>query len=186
MFLDPNWARLVNITPDMKKAVVQSILISLTIVICSCQKKDSSAEQQLAQQKAELEARDQALDERMNALNEKVNTLSARVKALAERERSTADTQTAPPDVQPQDVVRDVARMKALMGNPALRSSAGAEKDRITQERHAQRQAGLGQLQNQKQSKSKMSGIVLPAAENSPTPSPAVQDPSPTESPDLQ
>ena len=171
----------------MKKAVIPSILTSLTIITCACQKQDSSAEQQLGQQKAELEAREQALDKRMNALDEKVNTLSARVKALAERERSTADTRVAPPNVQPQDVTQDIAQMKAMIGDPALRSSARAEKDRITQERNAQRQAARGQLQNQRPSKSKISGMgVLPAAENSPIPSPAVQDPSPTESSEPQ
>jgi len=171
----------------MKKAAILSILTSLTIIICACQKQDSPAEQQLVQQKAELEAREQTLDKRMNALDEKVNTLSARVKALAERERFTADTQVAPPDAQPQDVMQDIAQMKAMMGDPSLRGSARAEKDRITQERNAKRQGELGQLQNQRPSKPKISGMaVLPATENSPTPSPAAQDPSPPESSEQQ
>jgi hypothetical protein len=171
----------------MKKALIPSILISLTIIICACQKQDSSAEQQLAQQKAELKAREEALDKRMNALDEKVNRLSATVKALAERERSLADTQTAPRETPSQDVMRDIAQMKALMANPALRSSVTAEKDRLTQERRAQRQAELGQSQNPKISKPKVSGIgILPRAENSPTPSPDAEHSSPTESPASQ
>ena len=48
-------------TPDMKKIVILSMLISFGM-ICSCQKQDSAAEQQLAQRKAELDAREQALD----------------------------------------------------------------------------------------------------------------------------
>jgi hypothetical protein len=184
LFLRPNWARLVSDTPEMKKSLIPSILTSLIVIVCACQKQDSLAEQQLTQQKAELKAREQAIDKRMNALDEKVNRLSAKVKALTDQEMSTADTQTAPRDAQPQDVMRDVAQMKALMGNPALRNSATAEKDRLTQERRAQRQAGLGQSQNQRASKSKISGVaVLPAAGNSPTPSPDVENPSPTDSP---
>jgi len=168
----------------MKKALIPSILISLTIIICACQKQDSSAEQQLAQQKAELKAREEALDKRMNALDEKVNRLSATVKAFAERERSLADTQTPPRETQSQDVMRDIAQMKALMANPALRSSVTAEKDRLTQERRAQRQAELEQSQNPKISKPKVSGIgILPGTENSPTPSPDGEHSSPAESP---
>jgi hypothetical protein len=164
----------------MKKALIPSILTSLTIIICACQKQDSAAQQQLAQQKAQEEA----LDRRMNALDEKVNRLSATVKALAQQERSTADAQTAPREPQPRDVMRDVEQMKALMANPALRSSVTAEKDRLTQERRAQTQAGLGQLQNPKISKSKISGTgIPPGLENSPAPSPDTDHPSPTEPP---
>jgi hypothetical protein len=38
------------------------MLISLAMVCC-CQKQDAAAEQQLAQRKAELDAREKALDE---------------------------------------------------------------------------------------------------------------------------
>ena len=57
-------------------------------MICSCQKQDSAAEQQLAQRKTELDARKKAL--------------AAREKALAEREKATANARTIPPGVQGQ------------------------------------------------------------------------------------
>jgi hypothetical protein len=69
----------------MKKLFVLSILIPLAMV-CSCQKQDAAAEQQLAQRKAELDTREKALDERE--------------KALAEREKAIARAVTMPADAQ--------------------------------------------------------------------------------------
>jgi hypothetical protein len=57
------------------------MLVSL-VMVCSCQKQDSTAEQQLAQRKTELDAREQALDERE--------------KALAEREKLVVRPRVAP------------------------------------------------------------------------------------------
>src|ERR1700751_602602 len=51
----------------MKKLFTLTMLISFAM-ICSCQKQDSTAEQQLAQRKAELDVREKALDEREKAL----------------------------------------------------------------------------------------------------------------------
>ena len=51
----------------MKKFFVASLLIPFALA-CSCQKHDTTAEQQLVQRKAELDAREKALDERENAL----------------------------------------------------------------------------------------------------------------------
>jgi chromosome segregation ATPase len=170
----------------MKKIFILSMLTSFAM-ICSCQKQDSAVEQQLAQQKAELDAREKALDERVNALGERVNALDKKVKALAENEKATANAQTVPPDIQSQDVMRDAAQLKALMADPSQLNSARVEKDRRTQERRAQRQAGLGELQSQRQPKSKISGAaLLPAPESSPTPSPAEEAASPTPSPTPQ
>src|SRR5881628_2964084 len=76
--------------PDMKRILVLTMLVSF-VMICSCQKKDSAAEQQLAQRKVELDAREEAFAERMNALDERVNALDERVKALAQKERATAN-----------------------------------------------------------------------------------------------
>jgi hypothetical protein len=59
------------------------MLISFAM-ICSCQKQDSVAEQQLTQRKAELDAREKALDERE--------------KALAEREKGRARLPGIPAD----------------------------------------------------------------------------------------
>jgi hypothetical protein len=65
----------------MKKNLVLSLLIPFALV-CSCQKQDSSAEQQLAQRKTELDAREKALDERE--------------KALTQRERLVVNPRVAP------------------------------------------------------------------------------------------
>ena len=58
----------------MKKIFVLSMLVSL-VMICSCQKKDSAAEQQLVQRKTELDAREKALDEREKSLAEIQKTI---------------------------------------------------------------------------------------------------------------
>jgi len=77
------------------------MLVSLAM-ICSCQKKDSAAEQQLPQRKAELEACMEKLGERLNSLDEKMNSLDQRVKELAEKEEAAANARTNPTDVQDQ------------------------------------------------------------------------------------
>ena len=87
----------------MKKTLILSLLIPFTLV-CSCQKHDSTAEQQLAQRKTELDAREKALDERE--------------KALAEREKLVVRPRTAPvPRSVPADAQRTVPpEMQDLMG----------------------------------------------------------------------
>jgi chromosome segregation ATPase len=94
----------------MKKIFVLSMLVSLAMV-CSCQKKDSAAEQQFAQRKAELEARMEELSERLNSLNEKMNSLDQRVKKLAEKEEAAANARTNPTDLQGQTT--DPAQLQA-------------------------------------------------------------------------
>ena len=158
-------------------------------MICSCQKQDSAAEIQLAQQKADLDAREKELDERLSALDERVNALDEKVNALAEKEKATLNAQTIPTEVQPQ--ISDPAQVKterdrAIQQVPAeIRtliphdSKMKAESDREQQERRTQTQRGPEDLQRQWQQnldKAKMSGkAVFPAAEaGSSTPSPAV------------
>jgi len=81
-------------------------------MICSCQKQDSATEAQVAQRKAELEAREKAEAEREKALK----ALVEREKALAEREKATASAQTITPDAQSRGQVTDPAQLKALLG----------------------------------------------------------------------
>lgn len=168
-------------------------------MICSCQKQDSAAEQQLAQRKVELDAREDALIERLNALDEKVNALDKRLNALAENEKSKANVQTIPLDAQSQDVIRDEAQTKAerdrriqeFRGEIRVRNPHTSEVtagDPAKQARPAPRHLGPEDLQRQWQQnldKAKMSGkAVFPAAEaGSPTPSPAVEATSPSPSP---
>src|SRR5438045_6861668 len=54
----------------MEKSFVLSLLIPFALA-CSCQKRDATAEQQLVQRKADLDAREKALDEREKALTDR-------------------------------------------------------------------------------------------------------------------
>jgi DNA repair exonuclease SbcCD ATPase subunit len=94
----------------MKKVFVLSMLVSLAIV-CSCQKKDSAAQQQLAQRTTELGAREEELAEKLNSLDEKMNSLDQRVKELAEKDETAANARTNPTDVQGQTL--DPAQLQA-------------------------------------------------------------------------
>src|SRR5438552_16926281 len=96
----------------MKKFFTLSMVLSFAM-FCSCQKQDSTGEQQLAQRKTELDARETALIERLNASDEKVNALDKRLNALTENEKSKANVQTMPRDAQPHHVIRDTAKAKA-------------------------------------------------------------------------
>ena len=158
------------------------MLISFTM-ICSCQKQDSVAEQQLAQRKVELDTRERALDERVNALDEKVNALDERVNAFAENEKADANARMIP-SAQSSDTVSDRTQSKAERGRKIQEIAAeframvpDSGKDRITKERLNQAQGALKELMSQKQPKWQMSGAAgSPAAEAiSPTPSPTPQ-----------
>ena len=159
-------------------------------MICSCQKQDTVAEQQLAQRKVELDTREDALVEREKVADEREKALDKREKALTENEKSKANVQTISPDAQSQDVIRDAAEAKAerdrrIQQLPAEVRALIPDRSQVTagdpakQERHAPRQLGPEDLQRQwerKLDKAKLSGkAVFPAAEaGSPTPSPAV------------
>ena len=175
----------------MKKIFILSMLTSF-VMICSCQKQGSAAEQQLAQRKTELDTREAALDEREKALVE-------RERAFAQREKPIANIRTIPPGVQGQ--TRDAAQIqaerdrriqqlppefRALIPDRSQANTAKAEKDRMIQERRAQTQRGPEDLQRQWQrnlDKAKMSGNAVFPAADSPTPSPAVEATSPSPSP---
>jgi hypothetical protein len=181
-----------QITPDidMKKNLILSVIISFAM-ICSCQKQDSAAEQQLAQQKAALDAREKALDERVNALDESVNVLNGRVNALAEKQNATANVRTIPTD--PQTQISDPAQIQAERDAVIQQLSAEIraripDDSKMKADGEMERQAGLEQPQGQRQPKLEMSGgAIFPAPEaTSPTPSPAVETTSPTQSPTPQ
>src|SRR5213082_2237873 len=101
---------LYQFTTDMKKILVLSMLVS-SVIICSCQRQESAAQQQLDQRKVELDAREEALAERKTvldgrekALDERQNALDEREKALAQKEGAAANARTNPTDVQGQTV----------------------------------------------------------------------------------
>jgi chromosome segregation ATPase len=169
-------------TFDMKKNFILSMLISFAM-ICSCQKQDSTAEQQLAQRKTELETREKALDERVDALDAKVNALDERVNVLVENEMAAANARMITP-AQSSDTISDPTQSKAERDRKIQEIAAeframvpDSGKDRITKERLSQAQDALKELMRSKQPKWQMSGAaVTPALEAiSPTPSPTPQ-----------
>jgi hypothetical protein len=179
----------------MKKTFIPSMLIAFAM-ICSCQKKDSAAEQQLAQRKTELDARQEALDEKVNGLQERVNALDQRVNALAEKQKAMMNARTNSIGVQGQisdpaqleaEKQRMIRQLSTMIPDPSKIKPGDPGK----QERPAPRQLGPEDLQRQWQrnlDKAKMSGkVVFPDAEGgSPTPSPAVEATSPSTSPTPQ
>ena len=163
-------------TPDMKKNLILSMLISVAMM-CSCQKQDSAAEQELAQRKTELDARENALNERLNALDERVNALDERVKALLEKEQTSLSARTTATDAQGQ--TPDPAEIKAQRDAAIQQFSAEIrarvpDDSKMKAESDRARRDALEKLQTQSQPKSKMSGgAVFPAPEaTSPSPSP--------------
>ena len=83
----------------MKRTFVLSLLIPFAL-LCSCQKQDSTAEQQLAQRKTELDAREKALDEREKALAEREKLVAKPRVAPIPRPAPAESQRTVPPDLQ--------------------------------------------------------------------------------------
>jgi len=147
-------------------------------MICSCQRQNSSAEEQLAQRKAELDSKEKALDERE--------------KALAERENLRARVPSIPSDLHSRAQVRDPAELRAererklqqlppeLKGLIADPSQGRDQTDPRMQERIAQRQRRTEELQ-----RARMAHAVKPfeVGATSPTASPATEAASPSPSP---
>ena len=116
----------------MKNTFVLSLLIPF-VLVCSCQKQDSTAEQQLAQRKTELDAREKALDEREKALAERKKLVVKPRIAPVPRTAPGAPQRTVPPDLQ------------GLMADP---SQLRTEREQRMQERLAERQRKIEEVQN--------------------------------------
>jgi hypothetical protein len=132
----------------MRKLFVLSLLIPF-VLLCSCQKQDSTAEQQLAQRKAELDAREKALDEREKAFTER-EKLAAKPRVPTVPRIAPAEAQrTVPPELQ------------------GLR-------ERRMQERLAERQRMMEEIQKMRASRAiPRPAATTPATEGaSPVPSP--------------
>lgn len=138
----------------MKKLFVLWIVTSFAL-LSSCQKQDSTAEQQLAQRKAELDAREQTVEEREKAVAARERALSAREK-LAQSVRAPAFPRPTPAQSINPDAAQVEAERKSRMQQlPAdlqaqgLIADPGQNADRETkiQERLAQRQRRLEMLQ---------------------------------------
>ncbi|MGE5209017.1 MAG: hypothetical protein ACM3KL_06775 [Alphaproteobacteria bacterium] len=114
----------------MKKVFVLFLLIPFTLV-CSCQKQDTAAEEQLAKRKAELDAREKALDEREKALVEREKSPAMRPVARVPRVRPAEAQRSVPPELQ------------GLIADP---SGARAERERLMKDRLAERQRRMEEL----------------------------------------
>ncbi len=140
----------------MKKTLALSLLIPFALV-CSCEKQDSTAEQQLAQRKTALDAREKALDERE--------------KTLAERERLVVKPRIAPiPRVAPAGSQRTIPPdLQGLMADP---SQLRTEREQRMQERLAERQRKMEEIRKMRPAVQRNQATV-PATEEAASPSPS-------------
>lgn len=142
---------------DMKKILVLSLLIPF-VLVCSCQKQDSTAEQQLAQRKTELDAREKALDEREKALAERGRLVVKPRVAPVPRRAPAAPQRTIPPDLQ------------GLMAEDP--SQLRTEREQRMQERRAERQRKMEEIQKMRTAV-QPNQATAPATEEADSPSPS-------------
>jgi len=140
----------------MKKTFVLSLLIPFALV-CSCQKQDSTAEQQLAQRKTELDAREKALDEREKALAERKHLVVKPRVVPVPRTAPAASQRTVPPDLQ------------GLMADP---SQLRTEREQRMQERLAERQRKMEEIRKMRPGVQR-NQATAPATEEAASPSPS-------------
>jgi hypothetical protein len=152
----------------MKKTLVLSLLIPFAL-LCSCQKRDNTAEQQLAQRKAELDAREKALDEREKALADREKLVAKPRIATMPRVVPSAEPQQSVLPAEPQRSIPP--ELKGLIADP---SQARADREQRMQERLAQRQRKLDEIQKMRAARARpRPQATTPAAEAaSPSPSP--------------
>jgi hypothetical protein len=143
----------------MKKTFVLSLLIPFALV-CSCQKQDSTAEQQLAQRKTELDAREKALDEREKALTER--------EKLVAKPRVPSVPRIAPAPAEPQRTVPP--ELKGLMADP---SQLRTEREQRIQERLAERQRKMEEVQRMRVRAVPRNQATAPSTEQAASPSPS-------------
>jgi len=144
----------------MKKFFVLSLLIPFALA-CSFQKRDATAEQQLFQRKADLDAREKALDERE--------------KALTDREKLAAkpSVPTVPRTVPAQPQRSIPPELQGLIADPSQARSDSDREQRI-QERLAERQRKIEEIQKMRAARARARPQpTTPATEAaSPSPSP--------------
>jgi hypothetical protein len=144
----------------MKKIFVLSMLTALGM-ICSCQKQDSTGEEQLAERKLQLDAREEALAEEKSVLNERKKALDEREKALQQREKSlaskeqgTMNAQTSPANVQApteMDAEGESETEQLSTRVPDISQVVAEKADKENEIRGAQQSLAPGELQSQKQ-----------------------------------
>lgn len=144
----------------MKKTFALSLLIPLALV-CSCQKQDSTAEQQLTQRKTELDAREKALDEKQKALEQR--------ETLVAKPRVPSVPRITPARAEPQRSVPP--ELKGIIADP---SQLRTEREQLMQERLAERQRKMEEVRKRRVRVSPPTQSTVPSTEQaaSPTPSP--------------
>ena len=140
----------------MKKTLALSLLIPFALV-CSCQKQDSTVEQQLTQRKTELDAREKALDEREKALAEREKLVTRRRVAPVPRPAPARARRTIPPELQ------------GLMPDPSQMST---EREQRMQERLAERQRKMEEIRKMRPAVQR-NQATAPATEEAASPSPS-------------
>jgi hypothetical protein len=114
----------------MKKALALFVIIPFAL-ICSCEKRDATAEQQLAERKRELDVREKALDEREKAFAER-KKLVVRPRVAPVRRTPAARAQRVAPDLQ---------------GRIADPNQESLEREQRIRERVAERQRKMEEVQ---------------------------------------
>lgn len=186
----------------MKNILVLLMLVS-SVMICSCQKQDSTAQQQLDQRKVELDAREEALAERKTVLDgrekgldERQKALEKREKSLAEKERAAMNARTNRTDTEGQtpgpaqlqaERQRVIQQFSTSAPDKAQLQAQKAEKEAEIQQQRGQSQSlqeeKLRAIESKWHSSGTSSGAVYPApAATSPPPAPAEEDTSPNPS----
>jgi len=133
----------------MKRTFALSLLIPFALV-CSCEKRDSIAEQQLAQRKQELDAREKALEEKEKAWAERQKFVARPRPVPVPRPRPAEPRRTIPPEFQ--GLIPDSSQMRT-------------EREQRMQERLAERQRKVEEVK-------RMRGLTEQADSPSPSPSP--------------
>jgi len=148
----------------MKKTFAFSLLISLAL-LCSCQKQDSTADQQLTQRKAELDAREKALDDKEKALEVRQN--------VAVKPKLPSVPRIAPAAAEPHATVPP--ELEGLVADP---SKLRTEREQRIQERLAQRQRKIEEVQRRRVR------IATPAQPAAPSTEGEATSPSPSPTPE--
>jgi hypothetical protein len=143
----------------MKQLFVVSMLIAFGM-FSSCQKQSSTTEDELAQRKTALDAREKALDAREKALDARDNALNRPARAPANAATNTA--RTIPPEAQ--------AQLRSLIADP---NQIKAERQRRLQDRIAQRQHKLEEMQQSRVPNAVASPAAPASAADLTSPSPS-------------
>jgi hypothetical protein len=129
-------------------------------ILCSCHKKDSLSQEQLAQRKVELDSRDEELARRKDALDEREKTLVQREQALAKKEQTMINAQISATDAQAE--TSDSARTQAEKDEAIKELSAliqghsqvdGGKAEKQSETQNAQQQFGADEFEKLKQRK---------------------------------